>query len=303
MCISRIIGKIHLSQDELDRLLSLGVNYIAKDNPNPHDEEEIINRVDDSEVIIVNISVKITKTILQKCNNLRFIQTWSTGVDHIDIEEATKKNIIVKNVPDFSVEAVAEKTLAMMIFISNKMREANLDAIQGNWNFLNFQGIELKGKTLVVVGAGRIGNRVAELATAFGMNVMMINSKTSRQSLHEAFSMADFITLHCPLTKETHYLIGETEFKIMKNGVFFINNSRGGVVNEAELLKAINSGIVAYASVDVLEQEPPTTLNPLASHPKIFLTPHTTWNTKESVQRLTTQCIDNLEYYIRNKAG
>ncbi len=299
MSIAKIIGKICLSQQQLTVLSSLGVDYIAADNPKSRsDENEIMGRIGDAEAIIINISIHITENIIQKCKNLRFIQTWSTGMDNIDIAAAQAAGIIVKNVPDFSVEAVAEKTMALMMFIANRIREANQDVLKGNWNYQGFQGVELKNKTLVVIGSGRIGIRVVELAQAFGMRVLAANSKTDKNNLKDMCSEADFITLHCPLNEKTRYLLSGEEFKIMKKGVYLINASRGGVVDESALLKALENETVAYASLDVLEQEPPASDNPLICHPKVFVTPHTLWHTKESVDRLTEHCIQNLAQYI-----
>ncbi len=302
MCIAKIIGKICLSPQQLTALANLGVDYIATDNPNSRsDENEIMKRIGEAEAIVINISIHITENIIKKCRKLRFIQTWSTGMDNIDIAAAQAAEIIVKNVPDFSVESVAEKTLALMMFIANKIREANQDALKGNWNYQGFQGVELKNKTLVIIGSGKIGRRVAELAQAFGMRIVAANSKTDRESLKNMCSEADFITLHCPLNEKTHHLLSDKEFKIMKKGVYLINASRGGVVDESALLAALDNETVAYASLDVLEQEPPSSDNPLISHPKVFVTPHTLWHTKESVDRLTEHCIQNLTEYMTER--
>lgn len=294
----KVIGKITLSPAQHNELLHLGLqpDDIATDNP--HDTQEIIRRIKDAEAIIVNISTKITQEVIARCKNLKFIQTWSTGVDNIDCEAAKAAGIVVKNVPDFSVESVAEKTIAMMVFIANQIREANQDTMSGQWRYTHFQGVELKGKTLGIIGMGKIGARVAELASAFGMRILPANSKTSKEKLLEICASADFITLHCPLTPNTYHLLGEDEFNAMKKGVYLINNSRGGVVDEACLLHALNSGIVRYASIDVFETEPPDESNPLLKHPNVFFTPHIAWNTKEAVQRLSDECICNLKEYL-----
>lgn len=305
MSTAKIIGKIHLSEQQLNTLTNLGVNFIAADNPKSRkDEAEIIQRIGEAEAIVINISIHISKNIIQQCRKLRFIQTWSTGMDNIDINAAQEAGIIVKNVPDFSIDSVAEKTIGMMIFIANKIREANQDVFQGNWNYQKFQGIELKNKTLLLIGPGKIGTRVGELAKAFGMSVIVANSKTNKQSLKSMCSIADFITLHCPLNEKTYHLLSTEEFKVMKKGVYLINAARGGIVDESALLQALNNEIVAYASLDVLEQEPPDLNNLLLSHPKVFITPHILWHTKESVERLTDHCIKNLtEYMTENRVG
>lgn len=302
MSIIKVIGKIILTQSQEEILRSLGVSYIAADNPQSRtDTEEIIARIGDAEAIIINISTPVTRKVIKKCRHLKFIQTWSTGTDNIDLEAALAAGIIIKNVPDFSVEAVAEKTLAMMIYIANQMREANQHAMQGHWNYTAFQGVELKGKTLGIIGKGAIGLRVAELANAFGMLIMQADSKTSQPELYELYARADFLTLHCPLTQPTYHLISKNEFSVMKKGVYLVNNSRGGVVDEAELLIALNQGIVRYASMDVFEKEPPLKHNALLHHPNVLVTPHIAWNTQEAVKRLSDSCIYNLQRYLAAK--
>jgi D-3-phosphoglycerate dehydrogenase len=182
-----------------------------------------------------------------------------------------------------------------------KSAAPNRDVLAGHWNYQNFQGVELKDKTLLIIGAGRIGTRVSELAKAFGMRVMTATSKTDKKNLRNMCGQADFITLHCPLNKVTHHLLGEEEFKIMKKGIYLVNASRGGVVDESALLKALNDETIAYASLDVLEQEPPSFDNPCILHPRVLVTPHILWHTKESVQKLTSQCINNLMQYMQER--
>lgn len=299
---AKIIGKIILNSKQLQQLSELGITDIAIDNPKTrNDDEEIIRRIGNAEAIIINISINISEKIIHACPNLRFIQTWSTGTDNIDIKTAEKRKIIIKNVTDFSIESVAEKTICMMIFIANRLREANDDARLGNWNYTKFQGIELKGKILSIIGKGKIGTRVAELASGFGMKTIFANSKTSKNELHNILSQSDFVTIHCPYNENTHHLISQNEFNKMKKGVFLINNSRGGVVDEIALIEALNSGIVESASIDVFEKEPPSKDDPLLTHPKVFVTPHCTWNTKEAVTRLSDACIENLRQYLSSE--
>ncbi|MHB1948480.1 MAG: NAD(P)-dependent oxidoreductase [Gammaproteobacteria bacterium] len=299
MSKAKIIGKITLNENQLNTLSHLGVTDIASDNPKTrNDEKEIIHRIGDAEAIIINISINVSKEIIAKCPNLKFIQTWSTGIDNIDVKAAEERKIIVKNVPDFSIESVAEKTIGLMIFIANRLQEANLDARSGGWNYTKFQGVELKGKTLCIVGKGKIGTRVSELASAFGMRIIFANSQTTKSELLNILSKADFVSIHCPYHEKTHHLISHDEFNAMKKGVYFINNSRGGVVDESALVNALNSGIVESASIDVFEKEPPSKNDALLMHPKVFVTPHCTWNTRESVQRLSDVCIANLAEFL-----
>lgn len=302
MTRAKIIGKITLNEQQLYTLSQLGVTDIAADNPKSRDDTaEIIRRIGDAEAIIVNISTHITSDIIQNSPKLRFIQTWSTGIDNVDIKSAESKGIIVKNVPDFSIEAVAEKTIGLMIFIANHLFAASEDAKAGNWNYTKFQGMELKGKILGIIGNGNIGNRVGELAHAFGMKTIFADSKTNKQELQSIISRADFVTLHCPYNESTHHLLSTNEFNVMKKGIYLINNSRGGVVDEDALLKALDSEIVKFASIDVFEKEPPQKNNPLLTHPKVFVTPHCAWNTIEAVQRLSDTCINNLAEYLQSQ--
>lgn len=301
MSKAKVIGKIVLSTEQCDELSRLGLSAsdIATDDPKSrNDSEEIIKRIGDAEAIIVNISTNITQKVIERCKSLKFIQTWSTGMDNIDRDAAKKAGIIVKNVPDFSTDSVAEKTFGMMILIANRIGEANKDALEGHWRYKVFQGVELKGKTLCIIGTGKIGSRVAELARAFGMNVLLINSKTSREELRKALSVSDFITLHCPLNASTYHLLGEQEFNAVKKGAYLVNNSRGGVVDEDCLLHALNDGTIKYASIDVFEKEPPEKTNPLVVHPNVFVTPHIAWHTKEAAARLTDYSIHNLKEYL-----
>lgn len=298
----KVIGKITLNNEQINQLKSLGVTDIAFDNPKSrNDEQEIIRRIGDADAIVINISVNITANIIKNCPALRFIQTWSTGTDNIDLDTAKEKNIIVKNVPDFSTEAVAEKTLGLMISLANDLFAAHLDAKAGNWNYTRFQGVELKDKTLCIIGKGKIGHRVQELANAFGMKTLLVDSKTTKQDLHTILSQSDFVTLHCPYAESTRHLLSTSEFNVMKKGVYLINNSRGGVVDEVALLQALNGGIVKFASMDVFENEPPSKDNLLLVHSKVFTTPHCAWNTKEAVRRLSDVCINNLAHYLSEK--
>ncbi|EKD73643.1 MAG: D-3-phosphoglycerate dehydrogenase [uncultured bacterium] len=305
MVKAKIIGKIILNDSQINKLAELGVTDIAKSNPNNRDDAaEIIRRIDDAEAIIINISTYISEEVIQNCPKLRFIQTWSTGIDNIDVRAAEKRKIIVKNVPGFSTESVAEKTIGLMIFIANRLREANLDVKVGNWNYTKFQGMELNRKILCIIGKGKIGTRVGELASAFGMTPVFANSKTTKEELRNRLSQADFISLHCPYNENTHHLISTYEFNSMKKGVYFVNNARGGIVDEVAFANALDSGIIEAASIDVFEQEPPKKDNVLLNHPKVFVTPHCAWNTKEAVQKLTDVCIENLtEYFVHCSTG
>lgn len=298
--IIRVIGKIVLNEEQRERLGKLEVRYIASDNPARTDVDEIQSRIGDSTIVLNNISTPITGPMMRSSPNLHFIQTWSTGTDNIDLEAARVLGIRVANVPGFSTEAVAEKTMGLIILAANNLQAAHAHALQGGWDYQQFRGMELRGKTLCLIGRGRIGQRVAELARVFGMRVILIGSNSSQADLHSALAQADVISLHCPYTASTHHLIGQQEFALMQ-GAIFINNSRGGVVDEDALLTAIEAGHIRFATMDVFEKEPPATNHPLLQHPNVFVTPHCTWNTEEAVRNLTDSAISNIELFVRGE--
>lgn len=296
----RIIGKIVINQRQMDLISRMNVDYVADENPSPNDQNEILSRIGNAQIIINNISTPISADIMRQCPDLKFIQTWSTGVDNIDLEEAKKLGIRVSNVPDFSTEAVAEKTIGLMLLAANQFHNANAHANSGQWNYQKFQGLELKGKTLCIVGYGTIGKRVAELASAFGMTILSIHRTTTEEEFNEALNVSHIVTVHCPLNSSTKHLISTKQFNQMKN-VILINNSRGGIVDEVALIKALDSGQVRFATMDVTEQEPPSLDNPILNHDLIFVTPHIAWNTQESVEKLTDSVLSNIDFYLRNE--
>jgi phosphoglycerate dehydrogenase-like enzyme len=293
-----VIGKISLTPQQRKRLEKMGVSYLADTDPiSRSDFDEILKRVGDATVVLNNVSTPLPESVLNRCHGLKFIQTWSTGVDHIDLKYAEDKGIRVANVRNYSTEAVAEKTIGAMILLANDLLTANLDAKNGNWNYQGFTGTELKGKTLLTVGYGETAKRVSKLAMVFGMKVTNSNSKTSIHELNRLIERAHFITINCPLNRDTYHLIGSQQFELMKD-VVLINYARGGIVDEDSLLRFLESWNVKCAALDVFEKEPPGKDNALIHHPRVFVTPHISWNTIESMTSLTERCIDNIESYI-----
>ena len=296
---ARIIAKIPFSDAQRGRLRAIGVDYVADSNPESRDDaEEILRRVSDAEAVVISISTPLKADVIRCSPTLKFIQTWSTGVDNVDLEAASAAAIVVCNVPDFSTESVAEKTLGLMILGANRLADANAHAAAGGWDYMKFRGCELRGKTLAIVGHGRIGRRVAELARAFGMSVVALGSKSGKDELHAALKRADFVTVHCPYTPATRHLLGREAFGGIKPGSTLINASRGGVVDEGALHDALEDGRVGFAAVDVFETEPPAKDHPLLRHPRAFVTPHCAWNTQEALDRLTESALENLEAYV-----
>lgn len=295
----RVIGKIILNRDQYKRLEKLGAEYIASEDPiSRTDVDEIIKRIDGAAIVLNNVASPMPKEVLEKCPDLKFIQTWSTGTDHIDLEYAKLQGIRVANVRDYSTEAVAERIIGVMIIVANNLIAANQDAKEGNWDYRGFVGLELKDKTLLTVGNGKIAKRISVLAKSLGMKIINTDSKTSKDELMQHVEHANFITINCPLNNNTHHIIGREQFKRMK-GVILINYGRDGIIDEDALFEALENKNLRFVALDVFEKEPPDKNNPLIHHPRVFVTPHCSWNTEESIIKLADRCIDNIEAYLK----
>jgi phosphoglycerate dehydrogenase-like enzyme len=294
-----VIGAISMTDEQCVRLKSLAAVSIEADNVrSPSDVEEIVRRIGNADVVLTNVYTPITGETMQRCSRIRFIQTWSTGTDHIDLDQARSLGIRVSNVSGYCTDAVAERTMGAMLLIAGRLQEANASARNGGWDYRAFVGMQLRGKKLLTIGRGRIAGRVMELARAFGMETSGTGSETSSRELKDRVSKAHFISIHCPLTERTHHLIGECEFSSMK-GAVLINYARGGIVDECAMLQAIENGNVRYAALDVCEGEPPAKENPLLHHPRVFMTPHCAWNTEESSWQLTEGSIKKIEAFLQ----
>jgi D-3-phosphoglycerate dehydrogenase len=216
------------------------------------------------------------------------------GVDNIDLEAAKKHKVIVVNAPSSTTMAVAELTVGLLLAVAREIPRADAAMKQGQWLKKQFEGAELNGKTLGVIGFGRIGTEVGKRATAFGMNVVTYDPNVSEHelehgsaepvSLQDLFAWSDFISLHLPLNVQTRDLIGPQAFSQMKDGVRLVSTARGGIMDEAALLDALKSGKVAGAALDVFGKEPPG-LTELVSHPRVIATPHIGAQTAEAQSR------------------
>jgi len=244
------------------------------------DESELIKTIPDYNAAVVRSATKITKNVVEAASNLELIIRAGIGLDNIDLDAAEKKGIEVRNTPTATTISVAEHTFGLMLGAVRQHGRGNLSMKQHKWEKKKLKGSELYGKTLGIIGSGRIGLAVAQRAIAFGMKVLVydvIEVKTDldieQVSLHELFKRADIISLHLPLTKDTKHIISDEEFSKMKDGVVIVNAARGGVVDEKALLKALNEGKVKTAAMDVCEVEPPEEFD-LIDHPNVLATPH-----------------------------
>lgn len=250
--------------------------------------------------IVVRSATKVREPLIDIAaeGNLKLIIRGGVGVDNIDVKYAESKGIKVRNTPKASSASVAELAIGHMFSLARHLYISNVTMRNGEWNKKQYKGIELAGKTLGLIGSGRIGMETAKRAHALGMNVIYNNR--SMRVVDETFTLvskedllkqADFISLHIPFIKEAGATIGQAEFDMMKDGVYLVNCARGGVVDEAALIAALDSGKVAAAAVDVFEAEP-TKNEALYTHPKVSLTPHIGASTSEAQKRIGEEIVD-----------
>ncbi|MCX8160457.1 MAG: 3-phosphoglycerate dehydrogenase [Candidatus Saccharicenans sp.] len=268
-------------------------------------EPELVQLIPEFEVAVVRSATKITRPVIEAGKNLKLLIRAGIGLDNIDVAAAREKGIEVANTPAATSISVAEHTLGLMLGAVRHHGPANLAMKQHKWEKKAFTGTELYGKTLGIIGFGRIGKEVAKRALAFGMNVLaydVIQITTDlpikQVSLEELIKQADIITLHVPKTPKP--ILGQAEFALMKDGVVIVNVARGGVVDEKALLDALNSGKVRAAALDVFEKEPPEDFS-LIDHPRVTATPHLGAAAEEGQKRAGMEVVRILkEKFARN---
>lgn len=254
--------------------------------------EELLETIGEYDGLVVRSASKVTKEVLAAGKKLKVVGRAGVGVDNIDVAAATEKGVIVLNAPEGNTIAATEHTFAMMLAVSRHIPIANETMQQGEWNRKKYVGVELRGKTLGIIGLGRIGSEVAKRALAFEMKVIgydpYVNEERAKNigiqvvTLEEIYANADFITVHMPLTPETKSMICMKTMRKMKPGVRLINCARGGIIDEADLAQAIREGVVAGAAVDVFTSEPLAKDHPLLGLPNVVLTPHLGASTVEA---------------------
>ena len=254
--------------------------------------EELLAIIPEFDAIIVRSASKVTAEVIAAAKNLKIIGRAGVGVDNIDVAAATARGIIVINSPGGNTIAATEHTMAMMLAMSRNIPIANETMQQGEWNRKKYVGVELRGKTLGVIGMGRIGSGVAKRALAFDMNVIgydpYINEERAQAmgvtigTLEDVITKADFITVHMPLTPDTKGMLNKDNMKRMKKGVRLVNCARGGIIDEQDLADAVKAGIVAGAAIDVFTSEPIPADHPLIGLPGVVLTPHLGASTVEA---------------------
>ena len=274
------------------------------------EKEDILTRVEGQNIVITK-EIPMGRELIERLpSSVELICEAGTGYNNIDIEAAREKNITVCNIPSYSSDAVSQLVLAFILSLSSSLtvqqtmiREKKLDNFSSHLQVNHF---EVSGKTLGVIGAGKIALEVIKRARAFNMNVL-VYSRTVKDlkdeniqfvSLEKLLTDSDFVTIHCPLTEETRYLIRKEKLALMKPSAYLINTARGAIIKEADLVEALRAGVIAGAALDVLEQEPATADNPLLSLPNCILTPHIGWQCLETRQRLLHMLADNIHGFL-----
>lgn len=275
--------------------------------------QENITRCKDADIAVTNKVVFDKKTIAALAN-LKMISVTATGYNIIDINAARDRNIVVTNVPTYGSKSVSQMVFALLLELCHHVGYHSKTVHQGKWvncdNFCYWDRplIELSELTMGIIGIGKIGKSTACIAKSFGMKVIAYDViKVPKESgieivdLDTIFKDSDVISLHCPLTEKTHELVNKIRLSKMKKSAFLINTSRGPLINEQDLVNALNNGHIAGAGLDVLSTEPPTTDNPLLTASNCYITPHIAWATKSARNRLISVAVDNVRAFIHGR--
>ena len=301
-----------LDQNDLD-FQALAAQFSQFEMYEKTQASEVTSRIQHAEVVITN-KVVINAEQMQQATHLKLILISATGTNNVDLAAAKARGIVVCNCQGYGSAAVAQHTLMLMLNLATSFPQYDRAVRSGQWNkaeqfcLLDFPIVELAGKTLGILGYGELGQATAKLAEAFGMKVLVgamphRANDGSRVAFNELLEQVDFLSLHCPLTEQTRDLIADAEFARMKKSAFLINCARGGIVNEAALLKALQQGQIAGAATDVLTVEPPKQGNILldAQLPNLLITPHSAWGSVDARQRIVNQMLENTQAFVQGQ--
>jgi D-3-phosphoglycerate dehydrogenase len=272
--------------------------------------EKFISRVRDADIVIVG-RYGFSEKAFNAAKNLKMISVWQTGYDHIDIKAATEKGVIVSNVPDYAFDSVAEMVFALSLNLLRKVHLADIGIRKGNFDWRDYIGNQLLGKTIGVIGTGSIGVRVIQIAHGFNMNVISVTGHPSEEKarrlgvklvdLDTLLKESDIITLHVPLTSSTKNMIGTKELARMKTSAILINTARGKIIDEVALIKALREKQIGGAGLDVFDKEPLPLDSPLMEFENVALTPHIAFLSHESLEECTNVCVQNVEKFLEGK--
>lgn len=277
--------------------------------------DQLLSRAEQADVLVIN-KIKLTAETLAKLPNLKLIAITATGYDCVDVAAAKQRGMTVCNVPEYGTDSVAQHVFALVLHHCQQVALHDAEVKKGEWSrspdfcFFRTPLVELAGKTLGIIGFGRIGRRVAEIAHAFGMRVLA--SSRSQKSppdwqpfawatQDELLDQSDFISLHCALTAETKAMVDRQFLAKLRPQAVLINTSRGGLINEADLAEALRKGTLAAALLDVLSAEPPPENNPLLTAPNVTITPHNAWATLAARQRLSQTTAENIAAFFAGR--
>ena len=273
--------------------------------------DEVIGRAEGAEVVLTN-KVVLDRSTIEHLPDLKYIGVLATGYNIIDLNAARERGIVVTNIPAYSTDSVVQMAFAHILNITLRVGHYAHEVHNGVWSaqpdfsYRDTPLIELKGKRIGLVGFGHIGQAMAKVALAFGMKVVVcphkMDTKLPREyekaKLNDVFSTCDIVSLHCPLTPETKEMVNSFRLSLMKQGAILINTGRGGLIDEKALERALLSGKLLGAGLDVLSSEPPSSGNPLLKLKNCFITPHIAWATHEARERLMAQVVENLKAWM-----
>ena len=301
----KILISDKMSNKVEDVLKSKSINYDIKTGLEPNDLKSII---DDYDGILIRSATKLTADILENCSNLKVIGRAGVGVDNVDLDIATKNEILVMNTPLGNLEATAELTVGLMFSLYRHIHNANASTHEGKWEKAKFMGTELKGKTLGVVGFGNIGQRVAEICKVIGMQILTNSNSASDEVLNsfgakkvsteELISSSDVLSLHTKLNDQTKNMLNKESIATMKSSSVIINCARGGLINESDLKDALNNDVIAGAAIDVYETEPATE-NVMFGAKNLLLTPHLGASSKEAQSNVAIDVANQVADFLK----
>ena len=302
----KILISDKMSDKVEDVLKSKSIDYDIKTGMDPEELKSVIDQYDG---ILIRSATKLTSNILADCKNLKVVGRAGVGVDNVDLETATKNKILVMNTPLGNLEATAELTIGLMFSLYRHIHLANQSTHDGKWEKSKFMGTELKGKTLGIVGFGNIGQRVAEMASIIGMNIITNSNSASDEDLsklgaskvstEQLLTDSDIISLHTKLNDDTKNMLNKTSIATMKPSAVIINCARGGLINEADLKDCLNNDVITGAAIDVYEKEPATE-NVMFGAKNLLLTPHLGASSKEAQSNVAIDVANQVADYLKD---
>ena len=269
--------------------------------------DEIVPRSTSAEIVLTN-KVKLNGEYMSSVPTLKYLGVTATGYNIVDVAAARERKVIVTNVPTYGTQSVAQMTFALLLELTQHVGHHAQTVREGRWTrspdfcYWDYPLIELDGLTLGIIGFGRIGKMVGQLAEAFGMKVLTYSRKQPVAEMETLFRRSDIISLHCPLTPQTEHLVNEKRLAWMKPTAFLLNTSRGPLIDESALAKALNKGRIAGAGLDVLAVEPPTADNPLLRAKNCLITPHIAWATRAARSRLMEAVVENVRAFLAGES-